>query len=156
MYRGGGSIAIVGAARAAFAVAPDPGDATRKVFVAVKHNLGPRPASLTYTIEPFGETSRIAWGGQTDLTAADVLKSNQRGGSNAGKVERAKEIIGECLGGGPRGENEVKSACADAGLSERTYWRARKELGIVSEKTEFQGQWLLSMPCTNGASHDAF
>ncbi len=158
MYRAGGSVAIIGAARAAFAVGPNPDDPSEKVFAAVKHNLGPKPPSLTYRIEPAEGVSRIAWGGQTELSAADVLGApqGQRGGSGGGqKVEQAKDIIQDILAAGPRGSNEVLQACVDAGLSERTYWTARKALGVRAEKTEFAGNWLLTMPA-NGVFHDEF
>ncbi len=156
IYRGGGSIAIVAAARAAFAIAPNPEAPNEKVFAAIKHNLGPRPHSLTYTIEPAGDSSRIAWGGQTDLTAADVLKGQPEGGSN--KTGKAKAIIADILGRGPRGENEVKAACEQAGLSISTYWRARRALGVESERAGFgsSGQWLLSLPSANGQPQHEF
>lgn len=148
MYRAGGSIAITGASRAAFAVGPNPDDPDEKIFVAIKHNLGPRPHSLSYRIEAAGDASRIVWGGQSSLTANDVL-SNGGEARGGGKVETAKEIIIEILKSGPRGENEVKTACEQAGISRTTYWRARKELGVKSEKTAFQGEWLLSLPTEN-------
>ena len=157
MYRGGGSIAIVAAARAAFAIAPHPDEPGVKVFAPVKHNLGPRPHSLTYSIEAHGDTSRIVWGGETDLTAADVLQPRTSDDAGGSKVAAAKKIIFDVLIHGPRGENEVKRACLDAGSSERTYWRARKDLGVRSEKTpEFRGEWLLSLPSVNGECHDDF
>jgi hypothetical protein len=152
MYRAGGSIAISGAARAQFAVAPNPDDPNEKVFVPIKYNLGPRPHSLTYTIEAAGDSSRIVWGGQSDLSAADVLRGQSDGGSN--RVDRAKEIIADILGRGPCGENEVRTACDQAGVSLSTYRRARKALGVTSEKTDFHGEWLLSLPSTNGHVHE--
>jgi putative DNA primase/helicase len=150
MYRAGGSIAITGAARAAFAVGQNPDDADEKIFVPIKHNLGPRPHSLSYRIEAHGDSSRIVWGGQSDLTAADVLKGqSESGGGN--KTDKAKGIIADVLSGGPRGENEVKQACEAAGISNSTYWRARRQLEVRSEKTGYQGEWLLSIP---GANND--
>lgn len=154
MYRGGGSIGIVAASRAAFAIAGSPDDPEVKVLTSIKSNLGPRPRSLTYTIEQLGATSRIIWGGHSDLTAADVLQPSKQGGG--GKVEVAKSIIADVLASGPRGSNEVEQACLDAGLSKGTYWNARRALGVKAEKTEFNGNWLLTMPGSNGAHHDEF
>jgi putative DNA primase/helicase len=156
MYRAGGSIAIIGAARSAFAVAPNPEDPTEKVMVPLKHNLGPRPHSLTYCIESAGDVGRIAWGEQSSLQAADVLKGEHAGGSGgkgSAKTDHAKEIISELLADGPRGSNEVLTACIEAGLSERTYHVARKSLGIVSERVGFgsEGQWLLTLPAETAA-----
>ena len=55
LYRGGGSIGIVGAARAGLLVAPDPDDPERRVLASVKSNLGPAPESLAYRL--VGEVS---------------------------------------------------------------------------------------------------
>lgn len=145
MYRGGGSIAINAAARAAFAIAPHPDDDTMKVWAAVKHNLGPKPPSLAFTIEPHEGSTRIAWGEQTDFSAADILKGQSS--MNAGnKTDQAAAIISDVLSGGPRGENEVKSECERAGISGSTYWRARRKLKVVSEKSGFGAGWILSLP----------
>lgn len=145
MYRGGGSVAIIAAARAAFAVAPHPEDENTKVFAPTKFNLGPTPRSLTYSIEPAGGVSRVVWGGETDMSAHDILGGN-RGDKGGSKFDQAKEIIEDVLGDGPRGSNEVEQACRDAGISDSTYWRARRALKVTAEKTEYQGQWLLSLP----------
>jgi hypothetical protein len=155
MYRGGGSIAIVAAARAAFAIGPHPDEPGVKVLSAIKHNLGPKPPSLTYAIEAAGDTSRVVWTGQTDLTAADVLGGSKS--DSSGKVEQAKEIIADILASGARGSNEVEGACDQAGISKATYWRARKALKVHAEKTEFGGgQWLLSLPKAFSESDETF
>jgi hypothetical protein len=155
LYRTGGSIALIGAARAAFTFGPHPDDPTKNVFAPLKHNLGPRPHSLTYTIEPYGDTSRIVWGGQTHLTAGDVLATHSEK-SGESKTEMAKGIIVQMLCRGPRGESEVFTACKQAGISETTYRRARSDLGVLSDKAGFQGKWQLSLPRTNGVWHDDF
>src|SRR5262249_12982879 len=53
LYRGGGSIAIIGAARSGLLVAPDPDDqeGKRRVLVSTKSNLSERAEALTYAIE---------------------------------------------------------------------------------------------------------
>ena len=92
--------------------------------------------------------------GRRALQAADVLKGEHGGGGKAAnKTEQAKEIIRDLLSDGPRGSNEVLQACINAGLSERTYHVARKELAIKSERTGFggDGQWLLTLPAETAA-----
>ena len=83
-----------------------------------------------------------------------MLKSHERAGGN--KLEAAKQIIADVLGGGPRGSNEVEGACDKAGVSRATYFRARREIGVRAEKTEFNGNWLLSMPSANGVNHEEY
>ena len=43
LYRGGGSIGIIGAARMAFVVGKDPQDENRRVLASTKNNLASRP-----------------------------------------------------------------------------------------------------------------
>jgi hypothetical protein len=45
LYRGGGSIGIIGAARIALLVGRDPADEARNVLAAIKTNIGPKPSA---------------------------------------------------------------------------------------------------------------
>jgi RecA-family ATPase len=73
--RGGGSIGIVGAARAAFVIAQDKEDDTRHVMAPEKFNLGVMPKSLAYTLVPDSANgcARVQWLGETDDTADALL-----------------------------------------------------------------------------------
>ncbi len=154
MYRGGGSIAITGASRSVLLVAVDPEDPESRILASVKSNLCKTPPSLRFHVESYGDTSCVVWGDECDLLANDLLGQDHKP-SGGTKVEQAKTIIADVLMGGPRGEGEVLDAIEDAGISTATYWRARKALGVKSEKTGFgkDGEWLLTL---NGAHHDEF
>jgi len=143
-YRGGGSIGILGAARAAFVLGCDPQDADRRVLAPLKCNLAPEPPALTFTIEAVANTSRVCWGESTGLTAAELLDPPKSRGDS--KLELAKGIISDILKEGQRGSNEVETACTEAGVSVATYRRAKRELGVISEKSAFDGQWILTLP----------
>src|SRR5207248_5812233 len=75
LYRGGGSIAILGAARAALIVGRDRAEPTDRVLAMNKSNLGPIPLSLRYVVERVGGAgiTRIGWKGECELTPADIL-----------------------------------------------------------------------------------
>ncbi len=149
-YRGVGSTAPLNASRAAFVVAPNPEDASRRVWACTKFNIGIKPPSLAFRIETHQDAARVVWESETELTAGDLMKSTNSG--DGSKLGRAKAILEEILSDGPRGSNEVLEALEEEGISKRTYHTARKELGIKSEKTGFNdGQWLLTLPSTNGA-----
>lgn len=77
IYRGGGSIGIVGAARAAFLVAKDPENEERRLFAPVKFNLGPIPRAMAYRLEdnPLLGCARVHWLGETDDTAESLNQS---------------------------------------------------------------------------------
>lgn len=154
-YRGGGSVAITAACRSSLLIAEDPDDIGQRVLATNKCNLAKHPQSLRLSIEDAGDASLVRWGDSCDLSAGDLLKAGKSDGG--GKLDVAKEIIADILGHGPCGSNEVEEACTDAGVSRSTFHRARKDLGVVSEKTDFDGQWLMTLPSRNGAaSYDEF
>jgi hypothetical protein len=151
IYRGGGSIGITGACRAVFMVGKDPADADSRIFAAVKNNLSVEPASLRFSIESFGDTSRVRWGDACQVSAGECLDAAHK--ASGGKVDAAKAIIVDILCNGPRGSSEVEGAIKAAGISESSYRRARSLLKVQSEKTGFNdGQWLLSLPVEESES----
>jgi hypothetical protein len=84
LYRGGGSIGIVGAARSGLLVAPDPDDPERRVLASVKSNLGPAPDSLAYRLVESGDygVARVQWEGVTAHTARTLLDPPDRDDDN--------------------------------------------------------------------------
>jgi hypothetical protein len=78
IYRGGGSIGIIGAARSGLLVARHPERPNTFVLAVTKSNLGPMPASLEYSLESQGDVGRIAWGQEVEITA-DELVAPRRG-----------------------------------------------------------------------------
>ena len=83
-----------------FLLAPNPTNANEKVLAPLKFNLGPKPESLAFnivevTIEADGKcikTARIAWTGETDLTA-DALIGRPPGKSDDGKLDQAMAFL---------------------------------------------------------------
>lgn len=76
LYRGGGSIGIIGAARSGLLVAPDPADEHRRVLASTKSNLGPEPPALSYGIVSWPQdpdVSCVKWLGESRLRAADLV-----------------------------------------------------------------------------------
>jgi len=67
MYRGGGSIGIIGAARAGLLAAPDPDDETRRVLACIKSNLAAAPDALGYRLvdSPDHGCARVEWLGHS-------------------------------------------------------------------------------------------
>ena len=75
LYRGGGSVGIVGAARVGLLVALDPDDDTLRVLASVKNNLAPMPPSLTYRLVPdeLRDVARVEWVGESEHDAHALL-----------------------------------------------------------------------------------
>jgi hypothetical protein len=155
LYRGGGSIGIIGAARAGFAVAPDPEDPTQRVLIPVKTNLAPESArrALRYRVvtDEQHNTAAIEWLGTLD--PAELAEAVQGGGTtDAGAIPEAVAILRELLEEGEVLATEAKRYAKEAGISDRTLTRARKRLGVKARPRVKDGRkrWYWSLPNTGG------
>ena len=79
LYRGLGSVGIIGAARSGLLLAVDPDDPDRRVLALAKGNLTRPPASLAFRLEeaPGATVARVVWDGESPWTAAQLLQSQR-------------------------------------------------------------------------------
>ena len=149
LYRGGGSIGIIGAARSGMVVGKDPDDEDRRVLAVVKSNLAAPAPSLSFALEEAGNGAvRVVWLGETDVAAAELLAGPRDEGSSA--LEGAKNFLVELLLGGPVAYAEVEAAAEGAGINMRTVKRAKQELGVESSREgeagrQGGGKWIWSL-----------
>jgi putative DNA primase/helicase len=156
LYRGGGSIAIIAAARAAFIIGFDPADkapvAERlRVFAHSKANLGPITSSLAFRIraEAGESVASVQWvAGACSLSANDLLMTAPKP-RDRDALQRAEEFLKLELKDGPRRSTEIEVLADEKGISTTTYNRARKSLNICSDREA--GKWWLSLPGTKTA-----
>jgi putative DNA primase/helicase len=141
IYRGGGSIAFTGAARATFLVSPSPDDDNVRVLANVKANLTRRPPSLTYTVEESAQgVPYIRWGGPVEMTAQTALDGNgRRGSGETGEDLRSRrkvrtlagEFLLDIVREKPLTWAEVMELAKAEGFSKNTLERARAEVGLT-------------------------
>ena len=147
LYRGGGSIGIIGAARFGLLFAPDPDDDARRLVASTKTNLSRPPATLAYRLEPAPGTdvARAVPEGPSRLTAADLLAA---AATDADATEEATAFLLGLLGDGPVPAKEVHGAARQAGISKPAVERAKKALGIRPRKHGFgtAGAWSWELP----------
>ena len=99
LYRGGGSIAIVGAARVGLLAAPDPDDETgdRRALASMKNNLAPTPPTLTYRLVDAStadySVARVAWSGTSEHTAHDLLNTEPHRDTPDGPGDDSPELV---------------------------------------------------------------
>jgi hypothetical protein len=133
MYRGGGSIGIIGASRAGLLVALDPENEDRRILAVTKQNLGPKAQSLAFRIvaDPGGRQPRVEWQGESSHSAEALLTIPA---DEHGARGEAAEFLRDVLRDGPLPAREIQREASQAGISHRTLWRAKKELGVRARK----------------------
>jgi hypothetical protein len=146
MYRGGGSIGLIGACRSGCLVAPDPLNAKRCVLAQVKNNLAPLQSSLGYELVVRDQAEpTIAWLGTSVWSADELLARQQPIRVTPG--DRAREFLTAFLKEGPRTSREIWTAALEQHLTDKTMRRAKVELEIRSKRVWADGQrlsyWML-------------
>lgn len=138
MYRGGGSIAFIGAARSGLVVDRHPDDPQNlRVLAQVKANLAKnhRP-SIVYHVEGWEDDPnipKVQWGDSIDLSAEDLLRKPDAR-KQAPQREEAEQFLRTLLRGRPpMPVGEVQRQAEEAGMAWATVQRAKKPAGVVVE-----------------------
>lgn len=144
LYRGGGSIGIIGASRVGLLVAPDPDDPDVRVLAITKNNLSPHAPSLSFRLESVADSdvARVVWTGESNHTADSLLNRFVPGQGGENEVD---QFLRSALANGPVASNQVYDAAKARGISRRTLERSKERLGAKSKK-DGQGQWLWYPP----------
>lgn len=134
IYRGGGSIGIIGAARSGLLVGHDPDDESRNVLAVVKANLAPLAPSLAYKLvsDERRGCARVGWLGEVAHTADALVSAEPGGGHEDG--HDAASVLAEVLADGPVWVKLALDAMADAGFSKDQAKRAKAKLHVRSVK----------------------
>ena len=150
LYRGGGSIGIIGAARSGLLVAHDPDNTDKRVLAPTKCNLAKLPASLGFALDTASNGAlRIGWTGASSHTAKTLLAA-PADGEDRGAVQDAVEVLRTILANDPDPVlvKDVKREARRAGVSDITLRRAKTILGVRSSKLGFGSAavWRWSLP----------
>jgi hypothetical protein len=153
IYRGGGSIGIIGAARVGLLIAPDRDNPETKVLAVTKSNLCRKASSLAFTIEEIvtpgiGPVPRIKWLGPSSKSAADLLAPPDA--TMSPKQGRVVNFLRQLLEDGPVTANVVWAAAAKRGFSTRAVNAAKLALGVFDYKVGLQNGWMWELPGAGG------
>lgn len=130
-----GSTDIMGKCRSYIALGAVPGEDGMKFMSHEKSSLEKRGKTILFEIEP--DKGGIVYLGENSLTMDDytAIQSKKRS-REAPAVEGAKEFIISNMPEGRRLAKELYNLAAANKISDSALNRAKKELGIISDKTK--------------------
>jgi RecA-family ATPase len=154
LYRGGGSIGILGACRTALLVGKDPADEQARVLAMNKTNLGLPPRSLRYRLETAGEVSRLRYDGECAWTAQDLLsRIPEAEVQELSRLDECADWLRRLLlEKGPLLSFDLECQAKMAGYAQRTVDRARKLLGVKARRRSFT--WEAYLPENPGTPEE--
>jgi putative DNA primase/helicase len=145
LHRAGASIAFVAAARTVLVVCEDAEVPERRLLISAKNNLGPLAPTLAFRISDAGlrwDEGEVA-GAVERLLAGDEMPTR----SEARALDRAGEFLRKLLDDGPVPSTQIEKDAKANGISQRTLWRAKDDLGITSSRMPGQrGTWFWALP----------
>lgn len=157
LYRGGGSIGIVGAARSGLLIAKHPEDDGRRVLASIKSNLAAPAPSLVFGLSSTESGAvRVDWKGGSNLDAAALL-SAPTDHEERSTLANAQELLREVLADGPETVAELRKQANEAGISWRTVERAKAALGVQAMREGESGKrgggtWVWALPTIKTAT----
>jgi putative DNA primase/helicase len=153
LHRFIGSIAFVGAPRAAFAVIEDADNPGRILFLHAKNNMARKPQGLAYRLLQtiVGDNivaSYVHWEDTPVTISADqALGAAQSTGSRTGK-EEATDFLRDVLEKGEVAAEDVQQAARKADITPKSLRSAREALKVKSRREGFGpgAKWYWSLP----------
>ncbi len=151
LLRGLGSVGIIAAARAGLLVAPDPADEDVRVIASTKGNLAPAAPSIRWRLQSVGDVARVEWIEECSTSAHELL-AEDGSGRRAEAREDAVEFLQSTLANGPVRSTIVTDRAAQAGIAERTLWRAKNALDVTSYRES--GAWWWQLPAESKSANN--
>jgi hypothetical protein len=136
LYRGNGSIGIIGASRGGWVIGYHPDDEAIRVLASVKINIAQTPPALAFLLMPHPEyaCAYVHWQGPLEEMSADaLLDPGARASAEERKEKKTKrqicrEAMAQLLSEGDMWSNELWEAIKQLKISERTYDDVRSEI----------------------------
>jgi hypothetical protein len=146
-YLGLGSIDIIASVRSTILVAKDLDDPTNvRCLIHHKANISAKGKTLLYRIVPTKKRpgSELIWAGEAEYDIEEYMKQrNKDPGAPDDKRQIAVGLLTKLLENGPKPAAEIEATMATASVSGRTLKRAKRELGVTSEKSGDRWIWRL-------------
>jgi hypothetical protein len=140
IYRGGGSIGIIAAARVGMIVAQDPNDDRGSILACSKNNVAEKPRSLKFQLDPtHHQVCRVAWTGTSDCEADDLLNAANTPEEKTANNE-AVEFLRNYLSEGPQPGKSILRDAKAQGIPEFAIRKAGTILKVQTYRDGFGKQ----------------
>ena len=142
LYRNNGSIDIPAAARSVLAITKTPNkeNPAERYLVQVKANLAPMGSAIKFEVCDKG----VKFIDEIELTAEQAFSVYSPSVGRPSDVSAsAEKFIRELLSGGRMSASECEEKLREAGFKKSTYKKAKRNVGVLSEKDGFTWYWRL-------------
>ena len=148
LHRFIGSIAFVGAPRAAFAVIEDSSDTERRLLLHAKNNLAAPPQGVAFRFKQtiVGDPEKGIVASRIEWEQEPALAAEAAGAADTSSGVEAENFLQQLLAEGSIPAKQVRADVDAAALSWSTVKRAKARLGIKAEKDGMDGGWSWSLP----------
>jgi hypothetical protein len=150
IYRGGGSIGIIAAARSALLVTKDPADDKLRLVMVMKSNLSEMPPARRYElVRQEGQAVHIAWRGEANVRPDEALQGGGMDESGT-LIEEAAKMLTELLSVHDWPVHDLNKEMEKAGIAPRTLKRAKSLIGARSYHSGYGkgSQWIWTLKPT--------
>lgn len=149
LYRPGGSLAFVAAARAAYLVTRDKEDEKRRLVLPIKNNIAKENTGLAYTIVTAENNApTIVWEPEPVSVTADEALGQMESSEQRSNTDWAIVVLETILAKGPLPATQIQKEAQQAGIVGKPLRRAREKLGIkpYKDRQTFSGPWWWALP----------
>jgi hypothetical protein len=136
LYRGGGSIGIIGVARLGLLIARSREDRDVRVLASTKSNIGPPPKSYAYRLVSVEgqDVARVEWIGEVHDSADDLLGDTLATDEQRQAESEAEAFLTQYLARSPAQRATIIADAKRAGISARAVDKAKQRLGIQHKR----------------------
>ena len=149
IYRGLGSVSIIGLARSSLMVAADPSsdDKHQHMLVLNKSNLA-NAKSVLYRTEKTGNHAITVNWLRHATQSTEAITTGCDMAADYSELERAMDFLYGVLVGGEKPQREVLTFAKEADIAKRTLYRAKRVMQIKSKRVG-QTCWVWQLPAGN-------
>lgn len=136
LYRGGGSIGIIGVARLGLLVARSREDRDVRVLASTKSNIGPPPRSYAFRLAsiPGEDVAKVEWIGEVNDSADDLLGDTLATDEQKEADHTAEDFLRQYLANAPAQRTAIVADARKVGISIRSIDKAKTRIGVQHKR----------------------